>query len=152
MLSVVSCFVYPFNATYCASKHAALALTEGVRMQLRSQGTQVVAVFAGFIDTDMATGFDRERTQPRQVAERTLAVSAKVWTKCVRTTGLRQSGRRREPIPQGSMPKCSGSGTSGHSGKLSYRGLAAPRAGLPRLGKPESHQPWAESEWARHKP
>src|SRR5580704_929656 len=88
MLSAVSWFVYPFNATYCASKHAALALTEGVRMQLKSQGTQVVAVFAGFIDTDMATGFDRERTQPRQVAERTLAVSAKVWTKCVRTTGL----------------------------------------------------------------
>ena len=30
MLSVVSWFVFPFNATYCASKHAALALTEGV--------------------------------------------------------------------------------------------------------------------------
>jgi NAD(P)-dependent dehydrogenase (short-subunit alcohol dehydrogenase family) len=72
MLSVVSWFVFPFNATYCASKHAALALTEGVRMQLKSQGTQVVAVYAGFIDTDMAAGFDREKTPPRQVAERTL--------------------------------------------------------------------------------
>src|SRR6202041_1645220 len=73
MLSVVSWFVFPFNATYCASKHAALALTEGVRIQLKSQGTQVVAVYAGFIDTDMAGGFDREKTPPRQVAERTLA-------------------------------------------------------------------------------
>jgi NAD(P)-dependent dehydrogenase (short-subunit alcohol dehydrogenase family) len=73
MLSVVSWFVYPFNATYCASKHAALALTEGVRMQLKAQGTQVVAVYAGFIETDMAAGFDREKTSPRQVAERTLA-------------------------------------------------------------------------------
>jgi NAD(P)-dependent dehydrogenase (short-subunit alcohol dehydrogenase family) len=73
MLSVVSWFVFPFNATYCASKHAALALTEGVRFQLKSQGTQVVAVYAGFIDTDMAAGFDREKTPPRQVAERTLA-------------------------------------------------------------------------------
>jgi NAD(P)-dependent dehydrogenase (short-subunit alcohol dehydrogenase family) len=72
MLSVVSWFVFPFNATYCASKHAALALTEGVRMQLKSQGTQIVAVYAGFIDTDMAAGFDREKTPPRQVAERTL--------------------------------------------------------------------------------
>jgi NAD(P)-dependent dehydrogenase (short-subunit alcohol dehydrogenase family) len=72
MLSVVSWFVFPFNATYCASKHAALALTEGVRIQLNSQGTQVVAVYAGFIDTDMAAGFDREKTPPRQVAERTL--------------------------------------------------------------------------------
>jgi NAD(P)-dependent dehydrogenase (short-subunit alcohol dehydrogenase family) len=73
MLSVVSWFVYPFNATYCASKHAALALTEGVRIQLKSQDTQVVAVFAGFIDTDMAAGFDRVKTSPQQVAERTLA-------------------------------------------------------------------------------
>lgn len=73
MLSVVSWFVYPFNATYCASKHAALALTEGVRMQLKAQGTQVVAVYAGFIETDMAAGFDHEKTPPRQVAERTLA-------------------------------------------------------------------------------
>jgi len=72
VLSVVSWFVYPFNATYCASKHAALALTEGVRMQLKAQGTQVVAVYAGFIDTDMAAGFDSEKTPPRQVAERTL--------------------------------------------------------------------------------
>lgn len=72
MLSVVSWFVYPFNATYCASKHAALALTEGVRIQLKSQGTQVVAVYAGFIDTDMAAGFDRVKTPARQVAERTL--------------------------------------------------------------------------------
>lgn len=72
MLSVVSWFVFPFNATYCASKHAALALTEGVRIQLKSQGTQVVAVYAGFIDTDMAAGLDREKTPPRQVAERTL--------------------------------------------------------------------------------
>jgi len=72
MLSVVSWFVFPFNATYCASKHAALALTAGVRIQLKSQGTQVVAVYAGFIDTDMAAGFDREKTPPQQVAERTL--------------------------------------------------------------------------------
>jgi NAD(P)-dependent dehydrogenase (short-subunit alcohol dehydrogenase family) len=72
MLSVVSWFVFPFNATYCASKNAALALTEGVRIQLKSQGTQVVAVYAGFIDTDMAAAFDREKTPPRKVAERTL--------------------------------------------------------------------------------
>jgi len=72
MLSVVSWFVFPFNATYCASKHAALALTEGVRIQLKSQGTKVVAVYAGFIDTDMAAGFDSDKTPASQVAERTL--------------------------------------------------------------------------------
>jgi NAD(P)-dependent dehydrogenase (short-subunit alcohol dehydrogenase family) len=72
ILSVVSWYVYPFNATYCASKHAALALTDAVRIQLKAQGTQVVAVYAGFIDTDMAAGFDRPKTSPQQVAGRTL--------------------------------------------------------------------------------
>jgi short-subunit dehydrogenase len=75
MLSVVSWFTYPFNATYCASKHAALAVTDAARIQLKSQGTQVLAVYAGFIDTDMASelaGADEPKTSPRQVAERTL--------------------------------------------------------------------------------
>jgi NAD(P)-dependent dehydrogenase (short-subunit alcohol dehydrogenase family) len=39
VLSVVSWYVYPFKATYCASKHAALALTDGLRIQLRSAGS-----------------------------------------------------------------------------------------------------------------
>src|ERR1700722_16963311 len=73
MLSVVSWFVSPFNATYCASKHAALALTDAVRIQLKAQGTQVVAVYAGYIDTGMAAGVKRPKTSPQQVAERTLA-------------------------------------------------------------------------------
>jgi NAD(P)-dependent dehydrogenase (short-subunit alcohol dehydrogenase family) len=75
MLSVVSWFTYPFNATYCASKHAALAVTDAARLQLKAQGTQVLGVYAGFIDTDMASelaGTDEPKTSPRQVAERTL--------------------------------------------------------------------------------
>jgi NAD(P)-dependent dehydrogenase (short-subunit alcohol dehydrogenase family) len=73
MLSVVSWFTSPFNATYCASKHAALALSDAVRIELRAQGTQVVSVYAGFIDTDMAASIDQPKTSPVQVAERTLA-------------------------------------------------------------------------------
>ena len=75
MLSVVSWFTFPSNATYCASKHAALAVTDAARIQLRGQGTHVVAVYAGFIDTEMAAdlaGPDAPRTSPRQVADRTL--------------------------------------------------------------------------------
>lgn len=80
MLSVVSWFTFPFNATYCASKHAALAMTDAVRIQLRGQGTHVVGVYAGFIDTDMAAelaGPGAPRTSPRQVADRTLEGIAK---------------------------------------------------------------------------
>jgi NAD(P)-dependent dehydrogenase (short-subunit alcohol dehydrogenase family) len=72
MLSVVSWYVYPFNATYCASKHAALALTNAARIELKAQGTHVVGVYAGFIDTDMASFVNQPKTSPRQVAERTL--------------------------------------------------------------------------------
>jgi NAD(P)-dependent dehydrogenase (short-subunit alcohol dehydrogenase family) len=94
MLSVVSWFVFPFNATYCASKHAALALTEGVRIQLKAQGTQVVAVYAGFIDTDMAAGFDCEKTPPRQVAKRTLDGIRNGLNDVHADERLRQSGKR----------------------------------------------------------
>jgi NAD(P)-dependent dehydrogenase (short-subunit alcohol dehydrogenase family) len=73
MLSVVSWFVAPLNSTYCASKHAALAVSDALRIELKAQGTQVVGVYAGFIDTDMAAGIDQPKTPPRQVAERTLA-------------------------------------------------------------------------------
>src|SRR5208337_2773407 len=72
MLSVVSWFVNPFSATYSASKHAALALTDAMRIQLKAQGTHVVGVYAGFIDTGMAAGVGGRKTSPRQVAERTL--------------------------------------------------------------------------------
>ncbi|WP_035514017.1 SDR family oxidoreductase [Paraburkholderia nodosa] len=73
MLSVVSWYVYPFNATYCASKFAALAMTDAMRIELKAQGTHVMGVYAGFIDTDMAVHFTGEKTSPIQVAERMLA-------------------------------------------------------------------------------
>lgn len=72
MLSVVSWFVYPFNATYCASKHAALAVTEGARIELRAQGTRVIGIHAGFVDTDMAAYIPGPKTPARQVVERAL--------------------------------------------------------------------------------
>ena len=56
MLSVVSWFTNPVNGSYCASKAAAWAMTNGVRIELAQQGTLVVAVHAGFIDTEMAAG------------------------------------------------------------------------------------------------
>ncbi|WP_213993413.1 SDR family oxidoreductase [Sodalis sp. dw_96] len=72
MLSVVSWFTSPLNATYGASKHAALAVTDGARIQLHDQGTQVIGVYAGFIDTDMTTHIDSAKVSPEQVAEQTL--------------------------------------------------------------------------------
>jgi NAD(P)-dependent dehydrogenase (short-subunit alcohol dehydrogenase family) len=54
MLSVVSFFNLPAQATYSASKAAAWSLTKAVRFELHAQGTGVIGVYAGYIDTDMA--------------------------------------------------------------------------------------------------
>jgi NAD(P)-dependent dehydrogenase (short-subunit alcohol dehydrogenase family) len=73
VLSVASWFTSPSIATYCASKAAAEILTDGIRMQLRSQGTHVAGVYAGYIDTDMAAHITQPKTSPSQVVERSLA-------------------------------------------------------------------------------
>jgi NAD(P)-dependent dehydrogenase (short-subunit alcohol dehydrogenase family) len=73
MLSVVSWFTNPANATYCASKHAALAISDGMRIQLRAQNIQVTGVYAGFIDTDMTAGIDLPKVTPQQIAACTMA-------------------------------------------------------------------------------
>ena len=64
MLSVTSFFTNPFNASYGASKAAEWSLTNGVRLELHHQGTLVVAVHAGFIDTEMAALTERAEDQP----------------------------------------------------------------------------------------
>ena len=73
MLSALSFVSMPQGATYSASKAAAWSLTNALRMELRGQGTLVVAVHAGFIDTDMAAGVDGEKVSPQSVATQIVA-------------------------------------------------------------------------------
>ena len=69
MLSVSSFYTNPFDASYGASKAAAWSLTNGVRLELHHQGTLVVAVYASFIDTDMAAlAADVPKDSPGSVA------------------------------------------------------------------------------------
>jgi NAD(P)-dependent dehydrogenase (short-subunit alcohol dehydrogenase family) len=68
MLSITSFYTNPFNASYGASKAAAWALTNGIRLELHHQGTLVVAVHAGFVDTDMAALVDAPKLSPESVA------------------------------------------------------------------------------------
>jgi NAD(P)-dependent dehydrogenase (short-subunit alcohol dehydrogenase family) len=72
MLSVVSFYAVPFNASYCASKSAQWALTNALRTELRAQGTLVVGVHAGFIDTDMTASVVEAKISPREVAAQSL--------------------------------------------------------------------------------
>jgi NAD(P)-dependent dehydrogenase (short-subunit alcohol dehydrogenase family) len=72
MLSVVSWFNAPMQGSYCASKAAALSLTDGIRHELHRQGTRVIGVHAGYIDTDMAAGIQGEKSTPDAIAKAAL--------------------------------------------------------------------------------
>ena len=56
----------------CASKWALFSLTQGVRAELAKQGTLVVSVNPGAIDTDMAKGMDMAKLDPADVARQSL--------------------------------------------------------------------------------
>lgn len=72
VLSVASFVTNPAMGSYAASKAAAWALTNGVRVELRGQGTRVVAVHAGYLDTDMAAHVTAAKASPAAVAAATL--------------------------------------------------------------------------------
>ena len=46
----------PGEVSYAATKHAVLALTDGVREELLGSGVELSAVFPGLVDTELATG------------------------------------------------------------------------------------------------
>jgi NAD(P)-dependent dehydrogenase (short-subunit alcohol dehydrogenase family) len=73
ILSVTSWFNAPMQGSYCASKSAAWSLTKAARFELRAQGTLVVGVYAGYIDTDMTAGLTASKTRPQDIAARVLA-------------------------------------------------------------------------------
>ncbi len=70
VLSVVSFVNAPALSTYSISKTAAWGLTNALRNELRPQGTQVLALHVGFIDTDLTRGFEVPKTSPEVVAAR----------------------------------------------------------------------------------
>jgi NAD(P)-dependent dehydrogenase (short-subunit alcohol dehydrogenase family) len=73
MLSALSWASLPGTAAYSVSKAAAWALTNGLRNELRGQGTQVIAVHAGYIDTDMVKDVDSPKSRPEDIAQAVLA-------------------------------------------------------------------------------
>lgn len=73
MLSALSWASLPGTGAYSVSKAAAWALTNGLRNELRGQGTQVVGVHAGYIDTDMVKDVDSPKSRPEDIAQAVLA-------------------------------------------------------------------------------
>ncbi|MBB5192828.1 NAD(P)-dependent dehydrogenase (short-subunit alcohol dehydrogenase family) [Silvimonas terrae] len=70
VLSVVSWINSPMMAGYSASKSAAWSLTNGLRHALRAQGTQVLGLHMGFVDTDLTQGIDAPKTAPEVIVAR----------------------------------------------------------------------------------
>lgn len=68
MLSALSWISMPNSGAYSVSKAAAWALTNGLRVELRAQGTLVIAVHAGYIDTDMVKSVDAPKARPEDIA------------------------------------------------------------------------------------
>ncbi|MDE2450475.1 MAG: SDR family oxidoreductase [Gammaproteobacteria bacterium] len=73
MLSVVSWVAVPSGGTYSASKAAAWSLTNGLRTALKKQGTQVVGVHVGPVDTDMASQLTFPKVKPVEVVRQALS-------------------------------------------------------------------------------
>jgi NAD(P)-dependent dehydrogenase (short-subunit alcohol dehydrogenase family) len=72
VLSVLSWISFARSSTYSASKAAAWSLTNGLRVELRPQQTQVLAVHVGFVDTDMTREVDAPKSRADEVVGRVL--------------------------------------------------------------------------------
>jgi len=72
MLTILAKVSFPLNASYCASKAAALLATQGIRAELASQKTLVVGVMPGTVDTKMSRDFPPPKVAPEEVVRAAL--------------------------------------------------------------------------------
>lgn len=68
VLSIASWINRPLLGVYGMSKSAAWALTNGLRHELREQGTQVLGLHMGFVDTDLTRDLDAPKISADSVA------------------------------------------------------------------------------------
>ena len=72
MLSVACLVHWPPNGTYAATKAAAMSLTEVLQFELRDKGVEVFGIYAGWIDTEMASHAAVDKSSPDEVARNTM--------------------------------------------------------------------------------
>lgn len=72
VLSALNWVNFPSSATYCASKPAAWSLTNGLCNELHGQGTQLLRLHVGYMDTDMAARITAPKARPDDVVQTTL--------------------------------------------------------------------------------
>ncbi|WP_207841920.1 SDR family oxidoreductase [Williamsia soli] len=94
VLSALSWFATPSTGSYSAAKAAEWNMTNGVRLELSSQGTFVQGVLLGAADTDIAAGYDGPKIDPREVprcsldglGEGSIEVIVDDWTSMVKAS------------------------------------------------------------------
>lgn len=69
VLSAMSWFAYTGANGYHVAKAAAWAMTNGVRLELAGQGTQVSGLILGAADTDMGAGLAGPKLAPAELAD-----------------------------------------------------------------------------------
>ncbi len=72
VLSIATWISGPLLGVYGMSKSAAWAMTNGTRIELHDQHTQVLALHVGFIDTDLTRGLDVPKLAPDDVVRTAL--------------------------------------------------------------------------------
>jgi NAD(P)-dependent dehydrogenase (short-subunit alcohol dehydrogenase family) len=71
---------FPFLATYCATKHGVVGLSEAVRVELRDTGVEVSVVMPSVVRTELATGLADSRVkavEPEDVANEVVSALKK---------------------------------------------------------------------------
>jgi NAD(P)-dependent dehydrogenase (short-subunit alcohol dehydrogenase family) len=76
MLSILARVNLPMYGSLCASKAAALSLTQGVRAELAAQGTLVLGVMPGACDTEMEQNFPPPKLAPSEAVRQVLEALA----------------------------------------------------------------------------
>jgi NAD(P)-dependent dehydrogenase (short-subunit alcohol dehydrogenase family) len=80
VLSALSWVSYLGAGGYAASKSAQWSLTNGVRLELAGQGTQVTGLHLGPADTDMTAAYDGPKSDPAMIVKAGLdGVEAGQW-------------------------------------------------------------------------
>ncbi|MGY0195064.1 SDR family oxidoreductase [Leptothrix sp. BB-4] len=70
--SVASWITNPLLANYAVSKAAVWSLSNGLRNDLREQGTHVLTLHMGFVDTDLTRGIEMPKATPEAIVEQAL--------------------------------------------------------------------------------
>ncbi|ANP51603.1 NAD(P)-dependent dehydrogenase (short-subunit alcohol dehydrogenase family) [Streptomyces griseochromogenes] len=101
MLSVASWASRPDYPGYAASKSAQWSLTGALRQALREQGTLVIGVHAGFVETDLSSFTDAPKITAADVAEQTMEALANDRVEVLTDERTRQVKHALSQPPEG---------------------------------------------------